>query len=248
METRVCKYCGEEKPLTTEYFSWANKAEGKLQTMCKECFRQYMHERWLKIKEEDGERLQRVKDSKEKYAETRMDRIRECHRRYRENHLEEERERCRVKALRQYYEHREEKLAKGKEYKKLHREELAKKKREYCKEHYHNDPVYKRKTRMRNMINSSFYRFDEYTPIKDVEYVGMMPKELRDYLLGTFQNIYGYEWDGVEKVNIDHITPLAQASTIDEVNRLCHYSNLRLVRERDNIAKGRSTEYQIGAC
>lgn len=233
METRVCKYCGEEKPLTTEYFSWANKSKGKFQTMCKECFKKYMHERLVKIHEENGERLCKIKEQQK---------------RYRENHLEKERERCRIKALRQYYERHEEMLKKNKEYKKSHRQELNEKKREYCKEQYHNDPVYKRKTRMRNMINSSFYHFDEYTPIKDVEYVGMMPKELRDYLLGTFQNIYGYGWDGVEKVNIDHITPLAQASTIDEVNRLCHYSNLRLIKEQDNIAKGRSVDYQIGAC
>ena len=76
---------------------------------------------------------------------------------------------------------------------------------------------------------------------------GMTTLQLHYYLLDTFKETYGYEWDGVEKTHIDHIIPLCTESTIEGKQKLYHYSNLRLIKECDNRAKGMSTDYQIGA-
>lgn len=234
--------------MTTEYFSWANKSKGKFQLMCKECFKKYMHERWLKIKEEDGDRLQRINDSRKKYEETRMDRIRESHRRYRENNLEKERERCRKKALVYYYEHKDEINAKKKEYRVQYRKEHSKEITEHFLERYHNDPLFKFTVRMRNMINASFTRYETYKPKKNIDVIGMPSAELRDYLLETFRDTYGYDWDFVEPTEIDHIIPLSSAKTEEDIAKLCHYTNLRLIKATDNRYKGCKMDYQIGAC
>jgi hypothetical protein len=36
-EKRWCYYCGETKPLTPEYWAWANKEHTKYRTKCRKC-------------------------------------------------------------------------------------------------------------------------------------------------------------------------------------------------------------------
>lgn len=77
---------------------------------------------------------------------------------------------------------------------------------------------------------------------------GLTTLELHNYLLDTFRRTYGYEWDGVEPTHVDHIIPLCTESTLEGKQKLFHYTNLRLVKEADNRAKGTSLDYQIGGC
>lgn len=69
--------------------------------------------------------------------------------------------------------------------------------------------------------------------------------EFISYLKETFVDVYNREWDGEEKVHIDHIVPLATAVTEEDVMRLCHYSNLRLILAKDNLKKGAKIHYKI---
>ena len=48
---------------------------------------------------------------------------------------------------------------------------------------------------------------------------------------------YGKEWDGKTPVHIDHIQPLSNAHTIEDVYQLNKYSDLQLLRAEDNLAK-----------
>jgi hypothetical protein len=52
----------------------------------------------------------------------------------------------------------------------------------------------------------------------------------------------GMTWDnwgiGKDKWNIDHIRPLASASDQQELEKLCHYTNLQPLWFIDNIVKG----------
>jgi hypothetical protein len=74
---------------------------------------------------------------------------------------------------------------------------------------------------------------------------GLSKNELRDHLLASFYDIYGCDWDFVEPTHIDHIVPLCTATTLEETQKLFHYTNLRLVKEADNRAKGTSLDYRI---
>ena len=74
---------------------------------------------------------------------------------------------------------------------------------------------------------------------------GLSIDELVSYLKGTYAKVYGKEWDGNEKVHIDHIIPLATAATEEDAFRLCHYTNLRLIKAEDNLRKGAKLNYAI---
>ena len=69
--------------------------------------------------------------------------------------------------------------------------------------------------------------------------IGLEINEFVNYLLQTFKNNYGYEWDKVEPVHIDHIIPLATAKTEEDIIKLCHYTNLQLLKAEDNLKKGK---------
>lgn len=189
-----------------------------------------MHNRWIKIKEEGGDQYNKIKESRAKYIS---------------KDPEKEKERCREKAKRQYYEHREEKIEQHKKWLKNNKDHVKEWSNEYRKERYKSDPKYKFTVRMRNMINASFYRYETYKPRKNADVIGISSIELRDHLLQTFKDIYGYDWDFKEPVHIDHIVPLATAKNQEDIARLCHYTNLQLIKQFDNLSKGAKDNYKI---
>ena len=268
-ETRVCKVCGNRLPLTHEYYSWGNKNKGTYQTTCKKCANIYARERRLAIKAENGERLERDKKSKQKYVENNREAIREHNRKYYNAHKEEICKKNRIKNGRRYWgdevfaertgwdisqapsEHRyesgksEELLSKTREWRKRNSAHVTEYQKEYCKLKYHNDPLHHAVCRVRNTINLSFYRCGAKKSKKNVELTGMTSRELYEYLLKTFEETYGYAWDHREPVHIDHIVPLCTATTTEEVEKLCHYTNLRLIKAKDNLKKGGKLDYEI---
>lgn len=260
METRVCYYCGIEKPLTNEYYAWANKAKGKYQTMCKSCFSEYMRKRNEEIKLEGGERLEKIKNSKKKYVENNKEkeaerqRIKERKRHQQDPEKYNQRRRewyqnnkdRALESAKKYRENNKPKIADSKKkYRQEHAEEIKEYNRRTKKERYHSDPLYHFICRVRGTLNDSFTRYETYKPRKNKDVIGMSSVELREYLLKTFELIYGYPWDLKEPVHIDHIVPLSTAKTEDDVIKLCHYSNLRLLKAKDNVAKGTKLEYSI---
>ena len=63
-----------------------------------------------------------------------------------------------------------------------------------------------------------------------------IPDNIKDF----FENLFteGMSWDNQGKWHIDHIIPLASATTYDEVIKLSHYSNLQPLWASDNMRKG----------
>ena len=48
----------------------------------------------------------------------------------------------------------------------------------------------------------------------------------------------GMTWDNQGEWHIDHIVPLASATTEEELIKLCHYTNLQPLWAEDNLKKG----------
>ena len=69
--------------------------------------------------------------------------------------------------------------------------------------------------------------------------------QVKEHLLKTYKNNYGNEWDGVEKVHIDHKTPLATAKTEQDIIKLCYYTNLQLLKAKDNLKKGSKLNWKL---
>ena len=99
------------------------------------------------------------------------------------------------------------------------------------------DNIYRLKSKIRYLIYGSLNRKKYPKNFHSEEIIGISIEWFIKYLLSTFKNRYGREWDGVEKVHIDHIIPLATAKTEEEVIRLNHFSNLQLLTAEDNIKK-----------
>ena len=52
-------------------------------------------------------------------------------------------------------------------------------------------------------------------------------------------------WENRSDWHIDHIIPIASAITEEDVIRLNHYTNLRPLWAKDNLAKGAKMEHLI---
>ena len=157
---------------------------------------------------------------------------------------EKERERQRKKSLRQYYENPEKHRERHRNWKVKNYEHCVEYSKRYQKEKLKSDPVARWKHQTRGFIGQVFYRGGGRGK-RVKELTGLSGPELRDYLLQTFYQTYGYHWDMIEPVDIDHIIPLSTASTVEEVEKLYHFENLRLLKREDNRKKGSLLEYDL---
>lgn len=66
--------------------------------------------------------------------------------------------------------------------------------------------------------------------------LGCSWEQLRDYIENQF--VDGMTWENRNLWHIDHIVPLSSAKTIEELEKLCHYTNLQPLWALDNMSKG----------
>ena len=221
IETKVCRVCGIEKSIT-EY----SKSGKYYRNDCKDCHNKTIKE-WEKrnkayLNEKHKEYRQKNKDlykqiDKRHYIKNR-DIINERHKRYNANHKQETKERA-------------------KKYYIKNKEKIKEKTKLYSLNRLKTDPIYRLKANIRKVILYSFKRKNKDKKSKTECILECNINYFAKYLLNTFENNYGYEWDGKEQVHIDHIIPLATANTEKEIIELCHYKNLQLLKAKDNLQK-----------
>ena len=109
------------------------------------------------------------------------------------------------------------------------------------------DECYKMKVRLRKMINNSFRKKGFKKKQKGEEIYGCSVNELIEHLIKTYENNYKEKWDWkyLKDVHIDHIIPLATAKTEEEVIKLCHYTNLQLLKAKDNLDKKDKLDWEL---
>lgn len=108
-----------------------------------------------------------------------------------------------------------------------------------------NNPISKLKTQVKDVVRNAFRRKGYAKNTKTSLLLGCDYNVFIKYLLETFKNNYGHEYDGKEEVHIDHIIPLATAKTKEDVIRLSYYTNLQLLKAKDNLKKGKRINYNI---
>ena len=223
VKERVCRICGETHPLTAEFWITNNESKDGFRQPCKKC------------KSEIDRRY------RQENAEKCKARSREYYRTHKEEH------RAYGKAWNAA--HKDAVKESGKKYYEHHKKEIYARNRAYnqayMKQRKKKDPVFKLSLQVRTNINDAFRRRGHIKDSRCAELTEMSVQDLTDHLLETFRNNYGREWDGVEAVHIDHIIPLATAESIDDVKRLCHYTNLQLLTAEDNLRKRDSLDYEI---
>lgn len=184
-------------------------------------YKQKAHERYLRNREK------RLAYSK-KYREENPEKIKELQRNYRKAHADEIRVKKTIYA-------RTSPVAKA---------QRARYMKKYKKERLEKDPVFKLKERARKTIADSFLRRGYTKNSKSQEIIGCDWTTFTKHLFDTWQKRYGTVYAG-EDYHIDHIIPLSTAQTEDEVIKLCHYTNLQLLKPEDNLAKSNKTENML---
>ena len=133
----------------------------------------------------------------------------------------------------------EAKASYNKDYYKKNKTKINKQNASYAKQREIEDPFFKAKKNIRARAYSCFK--NKYPKSKkSLELIGCPWENLREYL--EMQFIEGMTWDnyGFYGWHVDHIIPLASAKTIEEVEALCHYTNLQPLWAEDNLKKGDS--------
>ena len=145
---------------------------------------------------------------------------------------------CTLKAQKHYtLEHKEEKAEYLKKYNQENKEKIRRVSQKRNNERLRIDPIYRAKRHARLYIWKAFNKQGKISEEKVKKLVGCPSGELTSYLKQTWATQYGTEWAG-QPCNIDHIVPLLEAQTEEQVKQLCHYTNLRLVTPEENFKKG----------
>lgn len=218
-QLKMCYVCKEYKPFC-EFNKDHTRADGFCY-VCKKCQREkskrYYESHIDKIKEkraaQKGKRALYDKEYYEKNKEHKLERAKQR----RQMHPE----------IRQKY---------NKKYWRENKGKLLMQAKLYNRRKKQSDPVYRLKIQIRSSIRASFERKNVKKTSPSEAILGCSIEEFQKYLKQTWKNRYGYDWTG-QSCHIDHITPLAVASTEQEVIALCHYTNLQLLTPEDNLRK-----------
>lgn len=145
-----------------------------------------------------------------------------------------------------------------------HKDEILQKKREYYQKNIERCRNYRRKSDLKNKrneskepkerlklqlvrsINHSFERKGIKKTNTIEEILGCSIQEAIEKLLWTYKAHYKKEWDGMIKVEIDHIIPIMYARTEQQLIELCRISNLQLLTKNENHKKGGRISNGIG--
>ncbi len=242
--TRICRICGERKPL--DEFRVRGDS-GKRRNECKGCLSKY-------LKQYRSENKQRISELNKRWRNEHKEELSE----YQLNWQRGNREKCRAynkKSTQNMTEERREKAnlrykryrdarkddPEFREYIRVKNCESSKRRRKkitaYEESRKKIDPVFKLKKQIRNEIRMSFNRRGFRKSARTEEIVGCTLQELYDHLCKTYLIRYGEEYNGNRVVHIDHIIPLANAHTEEEVKKLCRWENLQLLTAEDNLIK-----------
>lgn len=135
-------------------------------------------------------------------------------------------------------EHREEKAEYLKKYYKKNKKRLLKQQYEKKKRKLRDDPSFKLKEQARLLIWRSFNQKGQVKPARAEKILGCSLDDFTSHLKRTWLERYNTEWAG-QPCHIGHIKPLALARTKEDITKLCHYTNLRLLTPEDNIKKAK---------
>lgn len=106
----------------------------------------------------------------------------------------------------------------------------------YQKERRANDPLFRLKRNARNRLYQALRREGYSKESSTQETLGIDYERYKKYIESKFKK--GMSWDNYGEWHIDHIMPLATATTEEELLKLCHYSNTQPLWAEENLSKG----------
>jgi hypothetical protein len=98
------------------------------------------------------------------------------------------------------------------------------------------DPIFRLKSNLRCRIYTALSRVAAKKTRHTMDIIGCSVAVLRMHIAGQFRP--GMSWSNYGEWHLDHVIPLAEASTKEAVEKLCHYTNLAPLWAEENFRKG----------
>ena len=237
---KVCKKCNLKKTYE-EFFNNKNEKDGK-NSYCKECEKNrkklYREKNKDILNEKAREwrknNLDRYNENMNRYLEKNPHMTsKERARKYREK--QEWRDKFNESCRKYYLKNIEEERKKRREYYFKNKEKERKKNDEWRKNKLKTDGFFRMKRRLRERIRD--YMKGNHIGKKTKEIVGLDYKEFKTYISNKFTE--NMNWDNYGDWHLDHIIPLCEAKTEEDLFKLNHYTNLQPLWAEDNLKKNR---------
>lgn len=250
MKTKICSKCKEEKEIYNFRFRSDTK---KYRNICKECEKLYKQDYYEKNKEKISKKnkiyaennKKKINEYKKQWEINNPEKVKKARKKYREKNIEIIRKNAKEKRKERYQKNREKEINFSKKYYQNNKEKVNLAKNKYNKKRFKDDSLYLFKAKIRSFIWKSLNRKSIIKSDETLNILGCSYEFLERYLKQTYYNNYGVDYDSSIKVHIDHIIPLATAKNEEEVIKLCHYSNLQLLKAEDNLKKGDKLNWKL---
>ena len=218
--TKICSVCNLEK-LFDDFHNRKDSEDGK-RNDCKKCTRERINKYRVKNKEKVN------KWNRETYY-----RNYDSHKVTKKNYRDKTKEQQKIRAKHW----RKNNVDVIKKYQQDNREHLNKMALLRVTKRKKNDKLFSLICSVRARFNGFLKKNNISKKNKTFDIVGCTPEFLREYIEKKF--IQGMSWDnhGRNGWHVDHIVPLSSAKNEDEIYKLCHYTNLQPMWEKDNIKK-----------
>lgn len=197
---KICKDCNIEKPLESFEF---RKDQNKYRLYCKAC--QIIRRASGRAKYLANTKEHRALVGKQ-YRQKNKDKIRESSRIYNVKNKE---------AIR----------AKNKIYQENNKEKMSKIRNEYRRNKIKTDAVYCMKLRIRANINASLRAKGFKKTSSSAKILGCSMDFFKQHIENQF--LLGMTWENRNLWHLDHIAPASLAASVEELEILNHYTNLR---------------------
>jgi hypothetical protein len=116
--------------------------------------------------------------------------------------------------------------------------EAKEKRREREKKRLLTDPIYKMERIYRGRLQKAISGWCRSKRTEEI--LGCSWEHLKQYIESKFQDGMTWENHGFHGWHVDHIIPLGNANTLEELEKLAHYTNLQPLWAIDNFKKGDS--------
>ena len=240
MKTKVCSKCKKEKE--RKEFNLDRRQKHELYSQCKSCVKAYYEANKKKIVERikayNEANKEKIAEQKKAYNEANKEKIAAQNKAYHETNKEKIAERKKAykqsnkeKIAAQNKAYREDNKEKIAAYRKDNKEKIA----AYCRARRKSDLIYNLSCRCRGRIRAAIKAKGFKKTTKTAEMLGCDWEFLKSHIESQFTE--GMSWENRDKWHIDHIIPLASASSEEEVIKLSHFSNLQPLWAEENLKK-----------
>ena len=237
LNLKKCTKCLEEK--SAELF-YSKRSE------CKECFKAKRNESYkcnpdAQKKRSKKRRIEKNEEINQYLKEWRLNN-KDKQKKYNEDRWSNKRDEC-VARNKKYWAENKERLSEfNKKYYSENKQSISMKNVNYERNRSKYDDLYKLTKIYRTRTKMAFKQKGFDKPTKTTDLIGCSPVEFKNYLESKFTEGMAWENRGIKGWHLDHIIPLCSAKSKEELEKLCHYTNIQPLWWQDNLKKGGNIE------